>query len=395
MTTTLTAPPRSRLLDGTLDLAAHRARFPRAVTGPALIRAAHDAGLLGRGGAAFPTARKLASVAGAPTRRGRVAVANGTEGEPLSSKDKVLLSRSPHLVLDGLCLAAGAVGADRKVLCVEDGNPGVEAIVRQAIAARPDDAIELFVTPRRYVSGQETALVGLLDGGDGRPTLGRPSERGVLVDNVETLAQLALIAHHGPEWYRKAGTADDPGSALLTVGGAVGRPGVYEVPFGRPVEEVLADAFAAPARGVLVGGYSGRWVTGSEALQMRVDRTVGCGVLAVLGDEACAVDEVARVASWYAASSAGQCGACTWGLQDLAAAAGSVDRGGPDPKAPADVRRWADMVRGRGACRLPDGAARFLESAFDVFAEEVAEHQAGRCRRRRAGLLPTPSPEAW
>ncbi|MDE3204618.1 MAG: proton-conducting membrane transporter, partial [Acidobacteriota bacterium] len=193
------------------------------------------AGLTGRGGAGFPTHRKLEAVA---ARRGpRVVVANGTEGEPLSAKDKTLMIQAPHLVLDGLDLAAQAVGASRRVICIERGNQAVYAAVRVALAERRDESVEVVVTPRRYVTGQEAALVDFIDGGPGRPTSQRPFERGVggrptLVDNVETLAHLALIARFGPEWFRQVGSHASPGSALITVGGRVDRPGVFEVAMG-------------------------------------------------------------------------------------------------------------------------------------------------------------------
>lgn len=335
-------------------------------------------------------------------------VANGTEGEPLSQKDKTLMLRSPHLVLDGLDAAAAAVGAYRRIICIERGNPSVYAAMRTAAAERRDDSIEIVLTPHRYITGQETALVDFIDGGGGRPTLNRPFERGVaglptLVDNVETLAHLALIDRFGPQWYRGVGTESDPGTTLVTVGGAVRKPGVYEVPMGTRLKRLLVDAGSAAPRGLLIGGYFGRWLPGSAVEQLTLDREglgrfgagLGCGVITVMGERACAVAELARVAAWYAGSSAGQCGACTWGLKDLAVATGAVNAGTPDPAAPADIRRWSAMVKGRGACRLPDGAAAFLESGLEVFASEVAEHQSGGCPRQDRQLLPVPRPEAW
>jgi NADH:ubiquinone oxidoreductase subunit F (NADH-binding) len=282
--------------------------------------------------------------------------------------------------------------------------------VRQALAERNDGGLEVVLTPRRYITGQEAALVDLLNGGAGRPTMERPFEKGVagrptLLDNVETLAHLALVARFGPGWYREVGLPGEPGTALVTISGMVPRPGVYEVPFGVPLASLLEQAGArlGSARAVLVGGYFGRWVDRDVLPSLSLSReslaahgaSVGCGVIAVLDDDCCAVAELARVAEWYAASSAGQCGACTWGLRDLAGATGAVRHGSPDPAAPADIRRWTAMVRGRGACRLPDGAAAFLESGMDVFAGEVADHQAGRCARTDRHLLPTPAPEAW
>lgn len=396
-----------RLLATRPDLAGHLATLgPLPPVGPELMVWAARAGLTGRGGAAFPTHRKLEAVAG---RRGpRVTVANGTEGEPMSAKDKTLLLQAPHLVLDGLDAAARTMRAGRRIVCIEKGNPAVYASIRQALAERRDDGIEVALTPRRYVTGQEAALVDLINGGPGRPTLKRPFEKGVggrptLLDNVETLAHLGLIARFGPDWYRRVGTTDSPGSALVTVGGATARPGVMEIALGTPLHRILEMAQASRPRGLLIGGYFGRWIPGRAAADLTLDTAslgrygagLGCGVIAVIDDDSCAVAELARVAAWYAASSAGQCGACTWGLRDLAAATTAVQAGSPDRGATSDIHRWTAMVKGRGACRLPDGAAAFLESGMAVFSEEIAEHQAGHCRRPDRHLLPAPAPEAW
>ena len=405
-------PTVPRLLGHGPDIATHLAYYgPLPPAGGALLETLAAAGLKGRGGAGFPTARKIGTVA--DSRSQTVVVANGTEGEPLSAKDKVLLTNTPHLVLDGLALAAGLVGAHRRLICIEGGNPSVEAVVRHALSERNEDGVELITTPRRYLAGQESALVDLVNGGHGKPALGRPFERGVdglptLVDNVETLAQLALIARFGAQWYREVGTPDDAGSTLVTIAGSVSRPGVYEIAHGWRLDDVLAHAGAHWPRAVLLGGYYGRWAGARQIRGLRLDAaslrkgglSLGCGVIAVLDDETCAVDEAARVAAWFAANSAGQCGACTWGLRDLAHATGDLAAGGPvsarpDPASPGRVLRWAAMIEGRGGCGLPDGAVAFLRSAFDVFADEIHQHLAGSCTRSRRHLLPTPTPELW
>jgi NADH:ubiquinone oxidoreductase subunit F (NADH-binding) len=426
----LPAPTVPRLLGHGPDMATHLGHYgPLPTARGDLLDSLASAGLKGRGGAGFPTARKIGTVAG--SRSQTVVVANGTEGEPLSAKDKILLTNSPHLVLDGLALAAGLVGARRRIVCMEGGNPVVEAAVRRALLERNEDGVELITTPRRYLAGQENALVDLINCGDGKPALGRPFERGVnglptLVDNVETLAHLALIARFGARWYREVGTPDDAGSTLVTIAGSVGRPGVYEIANGWRLDDVLAHAGADQPRAVLLGGYYGRWANTRKIRGLRLDSaslkkaglSLGCGVIAVLDDDTCAVDEAARVAAWFAANSAGQCGACTWGLRDLAHATGDLVSASsvsassvsgssgsgssgrpasvrPDPASPVRVLRWAAMIERRGACGLPDGAVSFLRSAFEVFADEIHEHLAGACSRSRRHLLPTPAPEPW
>ncbi len=363
----LSGPTVPRLLGHGPDMATHLASYgPLPSAGGALLDILAAAGLKGRGGAGFPTARKIGTVAG--SRAQTVVVANGSEGEPLSAKDKVLLANSPHLVLDGLALVAALVGARRRLVCIESRNPSVEGAVRRALFERNEDGVELVTTPRRYLAGQESALVDLINGGHGKPALVRPFERGVdglptLVDNVETLAQLALIARFGAQWYREVGTPDDAGSTLVTIAGSVSQPGVYEIAHGWPLDEVLVHAGAHRPRAVLLGGYYGRWASAEQIRGLRLDAaslrkaglSLGCGVIAVLDDETCAVDEAARVAAWFAANSAGQCGACTWGLRDLAHATGDLVSGDLVSGSP---------VSGSPVSGGPVSGARFLGAQF-------------------------------
>jgi Respiratory-chain NADH dehydrogenase 51 Kd subunit len=193
-----------------------------------LIGELEAAGLTGRGGAGFPVARKLAAVVAAG--RTPVVVGNGAEGEPASRKDLALLTRTPHLVLDGLQLAAEAVGADRAYLYVASG---ALATVRKAMRGRSDPVpVEVVTAAEHFVSGEETAVVAALDGRPALPgdTFRRVVDHGVggrptAVQNVETLAYLALIGRHGPEWFRSRGTQAEPGTALVTISGAVNHPG--------------------------------------------------------------------------------------------------------------------------------------------------------------------------
>ena len=371
-----------------------------------LIAEVGRAGLTGRGGAAFPTARKLAAVAAGPGRP--VVIANGSEGEPASAKDKVLLAREPHLVLDGAVLAAGLTGA-RQALVVAHG--AVREIVDEAVAerrrARCDPVqVQVLTGAGRFVAGEATALVNWVEHGIPVPTRVPPriSEHGLggrptLVQNVETLAHLALIARHGAAWFRSAGTPEEPGSMLVTVLGAVQRPGVYETGIGVPVSSVLARAGgpAAPLTALLIGGYSGSWVDQaamalpfSAAGLHRAGASPGAGLIAALPAGACGLAETARIARYLATESAGQCGPCLFGLDSIAAELGALAAGHPFD--PGRLRRWLGQVDGRGACHHPDGAVRMIRSALRVFAAETARHARGWCcGTRPAGVLPLPS----
>ena len=391
------------------SLARHLERLGPLPAPGGLVDQVDQAGLRGRGGAGFPTAVKLRAVRSAAGRRRPVVVANGTESEPLSHKDVTLLGHVPHLVLDGMVAAAVAVGAGRAVLCLKEGS-GATAPVRRALVERSGlDPVDLEVVevPARYVSGEESALVNHLNTGRALPTVTppRPAQRGVggrptLVDNVETLANLALIARFGPSWWRSVGTTEDPGSMLVTVSGGVAHPGLQEVALGTPLPEILGRAGAGPAAGILVGGYFGTWLTPAQISGATFGWTglaplgaaPGCGALTVLPETCCPLAELSRVADWLAGQSAGQCGACTNGLPAIAGALARVVRGDPDGAALGLVRRWAAMVRGRGACKLPDGAVAFVLSGLEAFAPHLAVHRDGPgCEMTgHQALLPTP-----
>lgn len=364
------------------------------------------AGLRGRGGAGFPVARKLGSVR--DRRRRSVVVANGTEGEPASDKDKVLLAQAPHLVLDGAVAAAALVGADRVVAVVpEQVVTTVAAAVRERRARTGDGpVVQVVAAAPGFVAGEASAVVQWVERGRSLPRMTPPrlAERGLhrrptLVHNVETLAQLALVARHGAHWYRAVGTDEEPGSMLVTLGGCVERPGVHEVAIGTPLAKVVGLAGSAPgASALLVGGYSGVWVAAGAARRLSLTRaslaTVGAapgaGVVAVLPATRCGLAETARVARYLAGESAGQCGPCALGLPSIA---GELERlAGSGRGDVALVERWLGQVDGRGACGHPDGMARMVRSALRVFADEVAEHQSGWCRGESdRAVLPVPA----
>ena len=196
---------------------------------------------------AGPASRPAGRCARSPPGRGRtVVVANGAEGEPASCKDRLLLTRAPHLILDGISLAAYAVGADEAHLVVHGQEADLMASLEDAIADRETlgvDPVPIQLTgiPARYVSSEQSSIVQYLSGGPAKPTFSppRPHERGregrpTLVNNVETLAHLALIARYGDGWFRSVGTPSAPGSTLVTVGGAVAPPGRLRDRDGHP-----------------------------------------------------------------------------------------------------------------------------------------------------------------
>ena len=380
----------------------------------ALIRAIEEAGLTGRGGAAFPAHVKLRSVLEAADKRRRnpTVIANGAESEPASDKDATLLWLAPHLVLDGLQLAAEAVGADTAILVTHvDREHDVAGRLRQALqerlAARLDRVpVQLATAPARFLSGQETAMVNHLGGGPSIPTFMPPriTERGLntnptLVQNVETLAHLALIARRGPRWFRQVGTAREPGSMLATIRRADGRPRITEIPLGMPLRDLIGGAPAGPESAVLLGGYHGVWLPAAQAAALTLDNgslesagaRVGAGIVISLPPDRCGLIETARAVRYLALESAGQCGPCLNGLPRIAAAFAALASGRPRPGTREDLERWSGLVTGRGACHHPDGTARFVRSALRTFANEASRHERGRCSAANtAPFLPVP-----
>ena len=362
-------------------------------------------GLTGRGGAGFPVARKLRAVATRRGIRGSVVVGNGSEGEPASAKDKTLMAVSPHLVLDGLEVASRLVGARSVWLYVSD-DPGVLHALRAALAERPpaDQRVRLAVAAPRFLAGEESAVVSALTGGLGLPTTTPPRvfERGVhgrptLVQNVETLANLALIARWGAEWFRSVGDEGQPGSRLFTVWDR-DRSAVVEASTATSARE-LYRVIGVPmvaAQAVLLGGYHGTWLPAGEGLDVPLSdarlraygASAGAGVVAALPPGVCGVLETARVVTYLAQESARQCGPCLNGLPLIAEALRSLARPGRHPGVRSRIERWAGLVDGRGACRHPDGTVRLVRSALHVFADELADHERGRCRGVDPPFLP-------
>jgi NADH:ubiquinone oxidoreductase subunit F (NADH-binding) len=406
MTSTAESPVRleQRLLAGPTDgrLDSHLTTHGRspALGGDQLAELLRDAGLTGRGGAGFPVWRKLAAVAG--TGRPAVVVANGAEGEPASGKDRALLAYQPHLVLDGLQLAARAAGARTAYVYLPAAAAGAirVALDERRRAGLDPIPVEVHAAPDAFVASEESAVVNALSG---RPAV--PADKRVritdaglggaptLVQNVETLAQIALIARHGPGWFRSAGTAAEPGTFLATVSGAVAAPGVVEAGYGVRLGDLIGAAGGATAqlRAVLIGGYHGGWVPPHPDLPVSraglapYGASPGAGVVLALPTGVCGLAETARIAGYLAGQVAGQCGPCINGLPRLADTLTALAQRRAGPGLPAAVERLAALVTGRGACKHPDGTARLIRSALRAFEADVTAHLAGRCLAAEEG----------
>ena len=349
----------------------------------------------GRGGAGFPFARKVATAL--ESGRRRVVVVNASEGEPGSAKDSALMMTAPHLVLDGAEVAARALGVKHIRIVVPGERPAVLPSVEAAIAERAARGsgmrYDVWTTGGGFVGGQERAVIELLEGRENLPVTswqpgavsgfkGRPT----LLSNAETFAQVAALVALGPNRFAAVGTADEPGTTLLTVAGDGPGGVVLEVPLGTSLAEVLRLCGYEPDVTVLLGGYHGTWLPPHEAVQRRMSRadlgsvgaTLGAGIVLPLDRRSCPVSLTASVVDYLAGQSARRCGPCKNGLPALSEACSQLARGA-GPGARERVEQLSGLVEGRGACAHPDGTVRLVRSLLRGFGTEVEAHEHGRC----------------
>jgi len=376
-------------------LAAHRGRLGPAPTPAAdeLVQLSRDVDLRGRGGAGFPAAIKLASA----QRRRAVVVVNASEGEPASRKDAALMTLAPHVVLDGAAAVAHALGTREVHVVVPSELPsirvGVEKALRERSAAGERLKVTIHDAAPRFVAGQAQAVLQLLAGKENLPVTAWQPEavsghkgRPTLLSNAETFAHLGHLARVGSSGYAALGTADEPGTTLLTLRGDGWDPEVREVAFGTPLADVLtAEEMAQP---LLLGGYHGTWLKPAQLQGLTVSRigiaaagaTLGAGVMLPLVEGWCPLVRTEALVEYLAGQSAGRCGPCLNGLPALAEALRDlVHRGGPVGR----VEELCGLVVRRGACAHPDGTARLVASMLKVFPEEVDSHALGGCRGGR------------
>jgi NADH:ubiquinone oxidoreductase subunit F (NADH-binding) len=401
-------PRLLRSLPGVEDYAEYRAAggYSKLDDADRLLAVVDLSGLLGRGGAAFPLAVKARTVRDNGRRcGGAVVIANGEEGEPASVKDRWLLRQRPHLVLDGLRLAARMVEADRIYVYVSD--PAAAATVEAALAVLDTDVfdglgVSMVKVDPGYVAGEETAAVRVINGGPAKPTdkPPRPFEQGVaglptMISNVETLANLPFLLSHGSEAFRTQGTSTSPGTFLATITGGGKPPALYELPHGVAFTELLSvhGVSAEEVRGVLMGGYFAGLLnrdvldeTLDHESMRRLNSGLGCGAISILTDD-CPVAVAASVMAYYDRENAGQCGSCFNGTAAMSAVTEALRDGVATEEDLARLERWSVVLRGRGACGTLDGATNIASSLLTAFPAVVGRHLENHCETCQAGAF--------
>jgi NADH-quinone oxidoreductase subunit F len=361
----------------------------------AVIREVTDAGLLGRGGAAFPTGRKWAATAAQPAGP-HYLVCNADESEPGTFKDRVLLEGDPFALVESMTIAAFAIGARRGYVYLRGEYPRALRLLRNAIDVCRErgflgvdimghEGFSFDIEIRRgagaYICGEETAIFNSIEGFRGEPRTKPPFpvEKGLfgkptVVNNVETLVNVPLILTEGAAAYRAIGTEASAGPKLFCLSGNVERPGVYEVPFGTPLRDLLALAGGVPEgrslRAILLGGAAGGFVRPDELdLPLTFEdartakTTLGSGVVLVLDDLADLGGFLLRIAEFFRDESCGQCVPCRIGTVRQEEAIRRVLAAGSEER--PLLREVGGVMRDSSICGLGQTAWNAIESAID------------------------------
>ena len=428
MTTTLPLTERIDAAGGFVDLAAYRnaggyeaaRKVISGMTPTDVQELMKEANLRGRGGAGFPTGVKWSFVPQEDTSGHKYLVCNGDEMEPGTFKDRYLIENDPHLLVEGMLIAAYAIGADKAYLFLRGEYHLAARRFNEALQAAAQAHligenlfgstfcvdVALHRSGGRYICGEETALLNALEGRRAQPRTkppfppvsgawGRPS----VVNNVETLCNVPGIVTHGADWYRHLGSGEDSGTKLFGVSGRVNNPGLWELPMGTTIREIIEvhaggmlDGYQV--RGILPGGASTDFLV-TEHLDLRMDYGViqgagsrmGTGTMIIMDDSICPVGISRNLQHFFAQESCGFCTPCREGLPWLEKMLADIDDGRGEPGDLEALETNAGLIGAPGNtfCLHATGAIEPLASALKYFREDFEEHiTTGRCKYREA-----------
>jgi NADH-quinone oxidoreductase subunit F len=389
-------------------LGGYEALGKAAGSGPdAVLEELERSGLRGRGGAGFPTFRKWSSVAAAEAFP-KYLICNADEGEPGTFKDRYLLEKNPHLLIEGMAIAAVTVRASAGYIYLRGEYPGLFPLLENVIAqAREKGYIgpnmlgsgldfELYVHrgAGAYICGEETALIESLEGKRGNPRHRPPytvthgfMKKPTVSNNVETYCNAPIIMSIGGDAYAGIGTSESPGPKLFAVSGDVEKPGVYEVPMGTSLSELIYEHCGGvrggkALKGVIPGGASTP-VLKPDQISCRMDYATKCdspmsilgsGAVIVFGEATCMVKVAYRFAKFFAHESCGKCTPCREGTDWIRAILKRIEEGRGRDRDIQLLRDVCGNIAGNSFCALGDSAAISATSFLDNFSDEFQAH---------------------
>ncbi len=393
---------KNRAWPDSLQLAAYKSRggyqglaAARRLDPEEIIQRVKDSGLRGRGGAGFPTGRKwefLAKETGQPV----YLICNADEGEPGTFKDRVIMQYDPHLLLEGMAIAARAIGAQKAFIYIRGEFRGIAGLLTSAIEEAEADGqldgieVKVHLGAGSYVAGEETALIESLEGKRAcpRPRPPFPATKGLygcptIVNNVETLACLPFILTNEPEAFRQIGCEANRGPKLFCLSGHIERPGVYEYPLGTPLQTLLEAAGGVIGRlkAVIPGGLSAPILTAAEATDLCLDfdscarkgTMLGSGGIIVMNDTVSIPEIALRTARFYAHESCGQCVPCREGTHAVVGLLTRVVEGRADSKTLETIRYICGAMKGTSLCPTGDCLALTVGAMVGKFRGEFEE----------------------
>jgi NADH:ubiquinone oxidoreductase subunit F (NADH-binding) len=407
------------VVEGHEGLKEYRARggyeaLAKAIRMPAedVIKVVSDAALRGRGGAGFPTGKKWQFTREAPGDP-RYLILNGGEDEPGSKKDRVLLENLPHLVIEGTILAAYAIGAAKAYLYI-NANYGAaiktitDALTEAKVAGYWGENIlgshfsldvEIVPAPHNYVAGEDTAALEVIEARKAWPRqkppfpvtvglYGKPTS----VNNVETLANVPPIVLNGADWYRNFGTPESTGTMIFSLDDDLNRPGVYELPFGTSLRYLIEECGGGMKSGkkikaIMPAAPSSAYLP-AEKIDTPLDHNsmrdagsaLGCGVVRLVAEGTCIVEEVIKISEFFTAESCGQCPACRMETSTLTALLKKVQAGQGGPPILEQFGKVLAFNKGKGFCTLIAMPGPPIESALKLFPADFKAHlSTGKC----------------
>jgi NADH:ubiquinone oxidoreductase subunit F (NADH-binding) len=377
-----------------------------------VVKVVSDAALRGRGGAGFPTGKKwqfTREASGEP----RYLILNGGEDEPGSKKDRVLLENLPHLIIEGTVLGAYAIGAAKAYLYINANYSAAIKTITDALTEAKGAAywgknvlgsgfaldVEIVPAPHNYVAGEDTAVLEVIEGRKAWPRqkppfpvtvglFGKPTA----INNVETLANVPPIVLNGADWYRNFGTPESTGTMIFSLDDDLNRPGVYELPFGTPLRYLIEECGGGMKSGkkikaIMPAAPSSAYLS-AEKIDTPLDHgsmrdagsALGCGVVRLVAEGTCIVEEVIKISEFFTAESCGQCPACRMETNTLTSLLKKVQAGQGGPPILEQFGKVLAFNKGKGFCNLIAMPGPPIESALKLFPADFEAHlSTGKC----------------